>query len=348
MGSGLVIQPVGQEVLAQVGALEAAAAQGAWVTHMLGREVTHGRRVLDVSYGREAGLAIHRATLFQALFQAMQRRDVTLCTGAQVTHAEAGILHLTQGQLGPFDLIVDASGAGSVLSPLVSRPLPFGAIWGTVDWPDTALPRDQLSQRYRRADRMIGILPIGRLPGDTAFKAALFWSLPRGGHGAWLSRGLAAWHQEAQALWPDLAPFLAQITRPDQMTLAEYSHGTLSRPHGPGIVHIGDAAHRASPQLGQGANMALLDATALAAALDRHPYDLSDALRAYTFARRWHVRIYQGMSAAFTPQYQSNSRWLPVLRDRALFPLSQIPPIPKILTALVTGRMLPPLGSLTK
>jgi 2-polyprenyl-6-methoxyphenol hydroxylase-like FAD-dependent oxidoreductase len=128
------------------------------------------------------------------------------------------------------------------------------------------------------------------------------------------------------------------------MTMARYAHGTLRKPWSPGLVHIGDAAHRASPQLGQGANMALLDAMALARALALAEGDAALAL--YAAARRWHVMAYQAMSAAFTPQYQSDSRWLPVLRDRVLYPLSQVPPGPKVLTAIVCGTMMRPLGRL--
>ena len=39
------------------------------------------------------------------------------------------------GRHGPFDLVVDAAGAGSALSPLQARPLPYGAVWATVPWP---------------------------------------------------------------------------------------------------------------------------------------------------------------------------------------------------------------------
>ena len=52
------------------------------------------------------------------------------------------------------------------------------------------------------------------------------------------------------------------------------------------------------------------------------------------------------MSALFTPQYQSDSRWLPVLRDRLLYPLSKVPPVPRILERLVRGDLLPPIRSL--
>ena len=61
-------------------------------------------------------------------------------------------------------------------------------------------------------------------------------------------------------------------------------------------------------------------------------------------ARRWHLGLYQAMSAAFTPQYQSHSRALPALRDRVLSPMARLWPLPRILTALVSGDLLPPIA----
>ncbi|MFM7336278.1 MAG: FAD-dependent oxidoreductase [Tabrizicola sp.] len=106
---------------------------------------------------------------------------------------------------------------------------------------------------------------------------------------------------------------------------------------------MGDAAHRASPQLGQGANMALLDAFALSRMLH---LPLDEALPAYHRSRRWHLGLYQTLSAAFTPQYQSHSRVLPALRDRFLSPLSRSWPLPRILSALVSGDLIPPIAGL--
>ncbi|PHQ99153.1 MAG: hypothetical protein COB39_05240 [Marinosulfonomonas sp.] len=125
-----------------------------------------------------------------------------------------------------------------------------------------------LTQVYRRADRIIGAMPIG--PGGMGTnKAAIFWSLRRDAHADWQDAGLDAWKDEARALWSDIAPFLDQVTDPAQMTMARYTHGALMRPYGTRLAIIGGAAHRASPQLGQGANMALLDALALRETLRR-------------------------------------------------------------------------------
>lgn len=347
LGSGLVVQPVGLAVLDALGAGDDARALGQPIGRMLGH--AGHRAVLDVSYRAGApGLAMHRAALFHVLWQAMERAGVTLVPGAAVTAVPMqgpGRMILRDGAdpLGPFDLVVDAAGTGSPLSPLRARPLGFGAIWGHVPWPATTdLPPDRLSQRYLGAHRMAGVLPIGRLPGDATPRAAVFWSLPRAALDGWAAAGFDDWRAEVAAFWPAMAPFLAALQGVQDMTPARYGHGTLSRPYAPALVHLGDAAHRASPQLGQGANMALLDAMALRLALQG---DLDDAGALYARMRRWHVRAYQAMSAVFTPFYQSDSRSLPVLRDRALAPVSLLPGMRHLLTALVSGDLIPPLAS---
>ena len=351
VGSGLVIQPVGLAVLDRLGAGNAARAAGAVIQRMLGFEAVTGARVLDVSYRHRGqgtpGLAIHRASLFDALWQAATAAGVKVTPQCTVTgtilDADRRSLLLEDGRSeGPFDLVIDASGTGSRLSPLQGRPLPYGAIWGTVPWPqDTTLPRDQLTQRYRRASRMAGVLPIGTPPGGIP-SAAVFWSLRTVDLDRWHTTPLEQWKAEATVLWPDFAPFLAAITSHSQMTPARYTHGTLRRPCAPALAFIGDAAHRASPQLGQGANMALLDALALSWALTRADGDAALAL--YAQSRRWHVRLYQMMSAAFTPQYQSDSHMLPLLRDHVLAPFSGLRPVQAILSRLVSGTLIPPVA----
>lgn len=348
VGSGLVVQPVGQAVLDWLGAGPAARALGVPIRVLHGIEARTGAGTLSVRYdaagrGRH-GLGMHRAALFGVLFDRLSALGVPVVPSAEVVDARDGALHLADGRaLGPFDLIADALGAHSPLSPLVSCPLPYGALWTTLDWPETDLPVDRLSQRYLAARRMVGVLPIGRLPGDPAPKAAFFWSLRADALADWRAQGLAPWKAECLTLWPALAPFLAQITAPAQMVFAAYSHGTLRRPHGAGILHIGDSAHRASPQLGQGANMALLDAAALALALDQ---PLPDAPAAFTRHRRAHLALYQALSRFLTPQYQSDSAAIAFARDRIIAPIGRIPPFPRLLGAIAGGALIPPIAGL--
>jgi 2-polyprenyl-6-methoxyphenol hydroxylase-like FAD-dependent oxidoreductase len=127
------------------------------------------------------------------------------------------------------------------------------------------------------------------------------------------------------------------------MTFAQYDHFTAQVPYSERVVHIGDAAHATSPQLGQGANMALLDALALAHAL-RLNDDLASALPAYAGLRRRHVRLFQSASAIFTPFYQSDSRLLPWLRDWITAPLSRLPIGDVVVARLVSGMTSAPLA----
>ena len=348
VGSGLVIQPVGLTVLDALGVGDEARALGAPIARMQGH-LANGRSVLDVSYRAiSPGLAMHRSALFGVLWRAAQTAGVKVRTGVEIGGAPLvnGRRTLTAGDgqvVDDVDLVVDASGAGSRLSPLQARPLSYGAIWGTVAWPSQAgLPVNELRQRYRAASRMVGVLPVGRMHEGDVQRAAVFWSMPSAALSTWATASLADWRAEALGLWPQLAPFLEQITEVSQMTPARYAHGTLRQPFAPGLVFIGDAAHRASPQLGQGANMALLDAWALFQALERFPPN--EALARYAAMRRWNVRLYQWMSAAFTPMYQSGSWALPLLRDHVLSPLTRLPGMARVLTSLVSGDLLPPVA----
>src|SRR5450432_2826767 len=72
------------------------------------------------------------------------------------------------------------------------------------------------------------------------------------------------------------------------------------------LVFIGDAAHCTSPQLGQGANLALMDAYILAECVHQ-ANSVSQALITYQQQRERHLAFYQMASRMLTPFFQSHS-----------------------------------------
>ena len=351
VGSGLIIQPVGQRVLADIGVLGAALSHGVKIRALSGRNVQNDRVALaaryDIADQASYGLGIHRGTLFSLMLKAAQARQIKIVSGHMVlgvNDTKAPYLRIEGNrQAGPFDLVVDASGAGSQISPLVPVDLAYGALWGVVDLPEDERDLGNcLRQRYEGSHKMAGVLPIGTLPGSSVAKAAIFWSLKRDQVDVWRETDLADWKAEAGALWPDFGYLLEQIKHHDQMIFASYSHGSLNRVWKDRVVHIGDAAHRSSPQLGQGANMALLDGCTLAEAVGRWP--IPKALSVYQRRRFAHQKLYQLMSFAMTPLYQSDRRLMPAIRDRMLTPLTRSKIGASIVAKVISGHLIDPFG----
>lgn len=354
VGSGLILQPTGLTVLDRLGLLGAVMALGSRIDRLRGCDAASGRTVLDVRYaalrGGRFGLAVHRAALFSVLHRAVNGEGIAIETGTGIEGMEAGeramLLASGGGRIGPFDLVVDACGARSrlrrhALDACEPRPLAYGAFWASLAWRGEGFDPHALLQRYRRAGVMIGVLPIGRPDPEGEPMAAFFWSLKPDEAERVKAAGLEAWKERVAGLWPECRPYLHQIASFDQLTLARYGHHTLKVPAGRRLAVIGDAAHSTSPQLGQGANMALLDAAALAHALETAP-GIEAALASYARARRRHVRVFQALSYAFTPFYQSDSAVLPFIRDRLVAAAATVPPAPQLLAAMVAGTVVDP------
>jgi len=348
IGSGLVIQPVGQAVLADLGVLNRALGYGHQISSMVGLEAQTGRRVLDVDYDpvgkKRFGLAIHRASLFHVLYEAVVSVGIAIVCDTEIsgisTSPKRSLICKNGNTEGPFDLVVDAAGAHSSLSPICGKTLKYGALWGTALWRGGSLPPAQLNQRYVGSRKMLGLLPVGLIPGQEGQHVTVFWSLPADKYSDWRKTPLSAWRTEALSIWPEFAEYLSQFVDHDQLTLAVYQHGMLRTPISESLAHVGDAAHLASPQLGQGANMALLDAWVLSEAIARD--GLRSGLYTYQRARRIHVAIYQILSAVFTPLYQSDSSFLPGLRDNLLSPLFSIGLVRRLLGRVVSGDLVNP------
>ncbi|PKP80266.1 MAG: FAD-dependent monooxygenase [Alphaproteobacteria bacterium HGW-Alphaproteobacteria-18] len=350
VGSGLMLQETGLAVLGAMGLRAQTEALGTPIARLHGISVDTGRAVLDVRYGalREglAGLGIQRAALFGLLQEAAVTAGARLVPATRMISADAGAGTLTDaggGLHGPYDLVIDALGVRSPLSSAPREELAYGALWATLPWPATsAFDRAALEQRYEAARKMAGVMPSGRAAAGAPDSLTYFWSIRADQYEAFRATPLSHWKDAACHLWPETEALLHQITDHDQLTFARYRHRTHPRAVEGRLVHIGDAWHAASPQLGQGANMALLDAYALAHALHGEAR-IAAALRRFLKIRAGHVRLYQLMTWAFTPVYQSDGALTPWLRDRLAAPMLRLWPAPPLLAGLVAGGFGAPL-----
>ncbi len=330
IGAGLLLQPTGQRVLAAMGLLDEALALGTRVDRLFG-DTPAGRTVLDMSYRRfqadAYGLGIQRGALMGLLWSRLQALGVRWRCGLAAegfTQDAGGVtLQLAGGATVRHAALILANGSFSRLReglrvPQHARAFPWGAVWTVLPAP-AGFPQVELRQRFRSASQMLGLMPVGRLSHDDPARGInLFWSLPVAALDGWPTRiGLEPLKHQMSALLPDVAPLLAGLTEPSQLREARYADVWMQRWHDGRVLAIGDCAHGMSPQLGQGANMALIDAHELSAELGADVgRDWSAVFARYSRRRRAHLRFYGQASKGLTPMFQSHAVVAPWLRDR--------------------------------
>lgn len=353
LGAGLLLQPTGLAVLARLGLDRQVIDLGSRIDQLYGRAVGKRRATMDVCYRDTAsnlfGVGIHRGALFSALYARAKQTSTTVQTNTEIIAAEeSGFLTDKEGRrFGPFDLIVDASGSRSPLRAghdVVSRdkPYAYGALWATVRLPESSFRVDTLEQRYQGAFHMAGVLPVGHL-GGAGEHAAFFWSLPAKDHARWLQTPLDDWKQYVTRFWPDLAPLVDQLKTHEDLTLASYRDVVLKRLYSGRLVFIGDAAHCTSPQLGQGANLAMVDALVLSQCIGISD-SMDEALASYQAQRRKHVWFYQTASRWLTPFFQSDSVLFAKLRFFVCDMMCHIPLARRVAADVLTGTKTGPFS----
>ncbi|MCA9669119.1 MAG: FAD-dependent monooxygenase [Myxococcales bacterium] len=360
VGAGIVLQPTGLGVLHRLGLYERVVGRGAIIDRLYCRTVS-GRVVIDLSYAELApslfGLGIHRGALFDALFGAVRSEPgVTLRCGCPIdSFAAAGdsgrgverrwLVDARGRRHGPHELVIVADGARSQLRDdlehLVVRAAryPWGALWFVADDPGGLGFDRTLTQVVEGTRAFLGLLPTGLGARGEKPLLSLFWSL----HGDRVTHfrraGLRAFREQVLRYEPRAAPIIEQVPDIDALLFAPYYDVVMSRWHWGNCVFVGDAAHATSPQLGQGANLALYDAAVLAdcvAELDS-PRALPEALARYTRARRAHLGFYQRMTRWLTPFFQGESRALAAMRDYGMGLSRFFAPLRRAMVATMAG-----------
>ena len=352
VGAGMLLQPVGLQVLWEMDLLDKALKHGARIDRLHG-ESASGGMVMDMRYAnldsRMSGLGMQRGALFSILSGALDSsvqlhcgyRIVAVSDDGRKIRDEAGNWH------GPFDLVIAADGAASCLrgalgGPRMDRPYPWGALWCLVaqgDWPHP----HELRQRYSKARKMIGLLPVGSRPDDATSRLSFFWSLHGTGFDRWASSGIEPWLEEIATLWPQARAQMNAVTHCGLLSRASYRDAIPSRWYRERLVLLGDSAHAMSPQLGQGVNMALLDARAMRDSL-RACATVAAALDHYTRSRRTHVSAYQFWSRWLTPVFQSERDLLAALRDLAFHPMGRLWGARSLMLRVLSGTQLGMFG----
>jgi 2-polyprenyl-6-methoxyphenol hydroxylase-like FAD-dependent oxidoreductase len=223
----------------------------------------NGRRLSGMRFSKLAAdfgptIAIHRAVLHEILLSGCQ--DATLHSGTTVDHlsdqGERVEVTFSNGRTEQFDYVIGADGLrsqtrGQTFGP--TRPIYSGyTCWRFVVECPPAL--DRMQEMWGRG-RRFGLVPLagGRLYCFATANAKAGEADPEAGR---IDR-----FRERFSEFSGFAPVvLEQLTRPEQLI-----HNDLDEmPKHPWfkgrVLLIGDAAHATTPNMGQGAAMALEDA----------------------------------------------------------------------------------------
>ena len=320
LGAGLLLQPTGLAVLRALGLEDEAIARGGKVLG-LEAKTRGGRAVLDLAYAdlhpKAHGLGIRRGVLFDLLHGRLKQSPATLLTGAEVIdvvreHGRAIVIDKALERHGPFDLAVIADGAHSairrrLMPDAYQRVYPWGCIWTTVK-DSVGLDTGRLRQRVDGTQAMMGLLPVGN--GELT----LYWSVRTIDLAPEAPLDLTGMHRQAMAVWPEASRLFADAIITNDFARATYRNVALPRWNDGPILFISDAAHGTSPQLGQGANLGLVDAWTLARAVGESD-GVAEAIGRFAEQRSTTVRFYRQASHLLTPFFQSRCEPLGWARD---------------------------------
>lgn len=343
VGAGFLMQPSGMDVLRELGIYEEIISHGSRVRrlHVLEKD---GRDLMELRYGEIGdsffGSGLHRPVVMGALIDLVEKEAIEIRWGRRVEGARK-LANGWEVEGEKFDLLIVADGARSAMrKALLGAGYDRGYGWGAhwfIGKNNGVFPEGDLHQVVNGTRHLAGFLPTGRERGGKDDLVSLFWSIAVDRDAEIRRQPLQKWKDEILALCPLAENLLGQIESWEQILTARYGDVRMRKWHGDRVVFLGDAGHAMSPQLGQGVNLALADASCLAACLSEHP--IEKALSEYSRRRGPVLRYYQFATRWLTPVFQSEYEFIAPFRYYGFRAFQRIPFIRKMMTKSMAGLM---------
>lgn len=322
-GAGLMLWPNGSRVMRDWGLLEAVAARGGRASHfVLRRHTGEVLLKLPVDQFETPAFCLRRSDLLAVLLAGFAGEKIRLAhrLAAMTPLSDRVQLRFETGAVAEHDAVIGADGIHSRVRAALNdhtAPVYHGyLIWrGVVGFDGAGVDPGWNSETWGRGQRF-GLLNTGQGRYTWYATANLPANHPDrdGGRREELLSRFAGWH----------APILTVLEHTPESAILKNGAFDLPplRRWGDGrITLLGDAAHPCTPNLGQGACMALEDAATLARCLAKIK-PIEEALRRYEslrLARTRHIqqrsrllgRIGQCHEVLLAASRQTLAGWLP-------------------------------------